>query len=144
MKTPQRFLFLILLSFLTFTFAACNGGGNSLVGDWALDTEATIAAAEEDDRDEDAALAAAFMAAMNMRISFTSDGTFEMTMTNPFSEDGGDETQSGTYEVISQDGNAYTVRVEQDGDEAEESLFTVDGNTMTMDSDGQAAVFTRQ
>ena len=109
---------LVLLSLLALVFAgpvACKKKANPearLHGAWIIDADATINQLPEDQQ----AMAGAFIRMMKIGMVFNEEGKLEMSV----SMMGEQETQTGTYKVISVEGDVFTVEMTRDAEEGAE------------------------
>lgn len=109
---------LVLLSLLALVFAgpvACKKKANAearLHGAWIIDADATINQLPEDQQ----AMAGAFIRMMKIGMVFNEEGKLEMSV----SMMGEQETQTGTYKVISVEGDVFTVEMTRDAEEGAE------------------------
>ena len=79
------------------------GTTGTIIGSWNLDTQAMIAALPEAERE----MAGAFMGMMQMNMTFGADNTVNMRV----SMMGQEETESGTWESVSRDGDTHVIRI---------------------------------
>lgn len=113
---------LLLLTLFAFVLAgpvACKAKkqANPMEGSWIIDTDATIEQIDEDQRE----MAAVFI--RMVKIGLTFDPAGEMVITTAML--GSQEEASGTYEVVSADGDDYVVEVTRAADpEAEVEAMT--------------------
>ena len=136
----RQSLFVTLVTLLC-ALTGCQNPVHTFVGEWTIDPEASLAHVQE--AGGEAAFGVATMVEMNMRVTIGSDGAYEMRLRNEYWEDGLDE-QFGTYEVIDHDRNETTILVALEDAEPREHTLVVSGDSMTMEIDGRAAVFSRQ
>ena len=116
----------------------------SIHGTWAADFQAMLASQEMSE--EERALATAMLGSAQMDLTFAADGT--MTMAGSMM--GQQQTESGTWSMISANGNSLQVAAttQKEGEEPETQNFTVtfnNANSITMaDEGGEAIPFNRK
>lgn len=116
----------------------------SIHGTWAADFQAMLASQEM--AEEERALAAAMLGSAQMDLTFGADGT--MTMAGSMM--GQQQTESGTWSMLSANGNSLQLAAttQKEGEEPETQNFTVtfnNANSITMaDEGGEAIPFNRK
>lgn len=106
-------------SLLALAAAACSKSADQqLIGTWALDGSGTAAAMSaaattEGSADPGMEFAIAMISAMNISITFAADNTFTANMTMG---DMPPRTESGTWRVVSVEGNVVTIESTEPGE----------------------------
>lgn len=139
-------------SLLVLAAAACSKSADQqLIGTWALDGSGTAAAmtaaaAAEGSADPGMEFAIAMLSSMNISLTFAADNTFTANMTMG---DMPPRTESGTWRVVSVEGNVVTIESTEPGEgsaapETETIIVTMtDANSMSYrpaDEEGPGAM----
>ena len=127
----KKIIAILMAVVMMFTVAGCGGSADPLVGTWVLDTSAMTEGMTE----EEAALVMAFMGSMEMTFTFNADGTLK-AYANIMGEE---ESKTGTYKA--EGGNI--VITGEDGTETT-SPYTLEGNKLVIEDNGQSLTFTRK
>jgi hypothetical protein len=119
--------------------AKAAGGDGSIVGTWALDPNAMKEMEEyKNAPPEQQKMMDGLLGSMEMSMTFTDDS---MKMTAKL---GGETKESeGKYTIKSNEGGKLTIEGEVDG-KKEEQTFTLDGDKLIMEDNGQKMVFLRK
>ena len=127
----KKIIAILMAVVMMFTVAGCGGSADPLVGTWVLDTSAMTEGMTE----EEAALVMAFMGSMEITYTFNADGTLKADV----SMMGEEESSTGTYKA--EGGNI--VITGEDGTETT-IPYTLEGNKLVMETEGQSLTFTRK
>ena len=127
----KKIIAILMAVVMMFTVAGCGGSADPLVGTWVLDTSAMTEGMTE----EEAALVMAFMGSMEMTFTFNADGTLK-AYANIMGEE---ESKTGTYKA--EGGNI--VITGEDGTETT-TPYTLEGNKLVIEDNGQSLTFTRK
>lgn len=140
---------LFVALFFVFATGCSKSPEQRLTGTWAIDVEATVDAKaatlegeELEEFEAEREEAAEQLGSFAMTMTFNADNTAEMSMT--IMEE--TNTESGTWEIISADGDEMVVAITEEGDEeADEQTLTFSGNNQfTIEMMNDVVVFTRQ
>ena len=115
---------------------------DSLMGTWDADMQATLAGLPENERQ----MAMVVLGSAQMQLTFSADGTMNMSMTMM----GEEKSEGGTFSVVSTEANVVTLSTttETEGEATTETMTATfsDANTVALRSadDPQAFIFKRR